>query len=667
MSAPFEPRSSAVRRAGTNAYLRFALRCARNVHDAVDRRMPEALALAKWLSESAASFGLAETGIPGDDAFDRAKRIGVGAEEWRKVGLALKQAAFPLGQSESPIDRWLTAIGDALALDPLEAEILALALHYRLDKRTDRLFDRLSECGGGPERLHRDPALIAMLLNAPIADVASRLTPDARLLAGGLLRLERDGDLEVLERLTSLLRRDIPPEPDFYDQLLGTTSGDPLPWDAFAHLGREAEVAAAILRAALAGQESGVNILLYGPPGTGKTSFAATLAARIDARIRPVAEADDDGDEPSRYERLAGLRLAQRLAVSRNTLLLFDEAEDLFVGRSMAFDEPVSSSRVFMHRLLERMAVPMIWTANDIGVLGPTVLRRMTMCLELKVPNLVTRAHLWRQMGEAHGIVLPEAEAGRLARLVPSAPAVASTALRAARLAGGGAETVRVVVEGLARAVRGGLLAAPEPERDAVYDPSLVNADCDLAGLVDRLTRPGACRAVSFLLSGPPGSGKSAWIRYLAERMGLRLLHKRASDILDAYVGGTEHNIADAFAEARDTNAFLVFDEADSLLLDRGDAVRSWEISQVNEMLTWMEQHALPFACTTNLPERLDRASLRRFLVKVRFDWLTRAQARLAFRRFFGVAGPAALDGLRTLTPGGFFPCVSPRGIHGHG
>jgi hypothetical protein len=36
---------------------------------------------------------------------------------------------------------------------------------------------------------------------------------------------------------------------------------------------------------------------------------------------------------------------------------------------------------VFIHRLLERMAVPVIWTANDICVLGPKVLRRMTMCV----------------------------------------------------------------------------------------------------------------------------------------------------------------------------------------------------------------------------------------------------------------------------------------------
>ena len=82
-------------------------------------------------------------------------------------------------------------------------------------------------------------------------------------------------------------------------------------------------------------------------------------------------------------ERLAGLRLAQRLAEPGSTVLLFDEAEDLFLGRRMLFDEPRASSRVFIHRLLERMAVPVIWTANDIGVLGPAVLRRMTMCLEL--------------------------------------------------------------------------------------------------------------------------------------------------------------------------------------------------------------------------------------------------------------------------------------------
>ena len=40
--------------------------------------------------------------------------------------------------------------------------------------------------------------------------------------------------------------------------------------------------------------------------------------------------------------------------------------------------------------------------------------------------------------------------------------------------------------------------------------------------------------------------------------------------------------------------------------------------------------------------------------MKVRFDWLTQAQARLAFRRFFDLTAPAGLDGLLTLTPADF-------------
>ncbi|WP_428483471.1 AAA family ATPase [Rhodopila sp.] len=655
MNAPFEWRHAAAQSIGRNGAA-MALRCALNVHAAVDRRSPEAVGLAKWLAESAAGFDLPDNAVPGDaDSYGFWPRRGVSEQDWRKIDSALTQGGAAVsGIPDAHACRWVEAMSPILALDALESHILALVLYYKVDKRVERLFDTISVCREGPTYLHRDATLIALLLQASSAEVETRLTAGAKLLASGLLHLGRSGGLGALERLKALIRQGVPPAADVYDQLLGAAVAAPLPWESFTHLGQEAEIAASVLRAALGGRENGINLLLYGAPGTGKTSFAATLAERVGARLRPVAEADESGGEPCRGERLAGLRLAQRLVAPGDTLLLFDEAEDLFVERNGSDDEPATNSRVFMHRLLERMAVPVIWTANDISMLGPAVLRRMTMCLELKVPNLVTRTRLWRQMGEAEGIVLPEADAARLARLVPAAPAVASTALRAARLAGGQAETARVIVEGVARAVHGGALPAPERAHDGLYDAALVNADCDLGALVDRLARPDADRAVSFLLSGPPGSGKSAWVRHLADRMGLQVLHKRASDILDAYVGGTERNIADAFAEARDSNAFLVFDEADSLLLDRVDAVRSWEISQVNEMLTWMEEHALPFACTTNLLGRLDRASLRRFLVKVRFDWLTQAQSRLAFRRFFGLAAPPVLDGLTMLTPADF-------------
>ena len=120
------------------------------------------------------------------------------------------------------------------------------------------------------------------------------------------------------------------------------------------------------------------------------------------------------------------------------------------------------------------------------------------------------------------------------------------------------------------------------------------------------------------------------------------------------WVGGTEKAIAAAFTEARNAEAFLVFDEADSLLADRRLAQRSWEVSQVNEMLTWMESHPLPFACTTNFGERLDPATLRRFTFKIALDYLSPEQTKAAFRTYFGMEAPAGVAGLTSLTPGDF-------------
>ena len=81
----------------------------------------------------------------------------------------------------------------------------------------------------------------------------------------------------------------------------------------------------------------------------------------------------------------------------------------------------------------------------------------------------------------------------------------------------------------------------------------------------------------------------------------------------------------------------LVFDEADSFLQNRSNAHASWEVSQVNEMLTWMESHEYPFVCTTNLLDTLYEASLRRFTFKIKFDFLNTNQVNHAIEHFFGI------------------------------
>jgi transitional endoplasmic reticulum ATPase len=209
-----------------------------------------------------------------------------------------------------------------------------------------------------------------------------------------------------------------------------------------------------------------------------------------------------------------------------------------------------------------------------------------------------------------------------------------------------------VIAVAAAMGIRGAQVGVVASRRQ-VIDPRLVNSDVDVVAMAEALKRSRA-RRISFCVGGPSGTGKSAWVRYLAEQLGFEVLTKRASDLLDRYVGSTEKNIVRMFEEACDLGAFIVLDEADSLLRDRKSARYSWEVTFVNEMLTWMEQHPLPFACTTNLIEALDEATARRFTFKVKFDYLRPEQQRQACEQFFGRQLNFSLEPHDAITVGDF-------------
>ncbi len=491
-----------------------------------------------------------------------------------------------------------------------------------------------------------------------------RLRPSATLRLLGLVEDRGGNDVAPSRLVLRVARMTAAGDDALRAALLGRAATSALPWDAFAHLGPLRDLAARTVAGALERREAGVNLLLYGPPGTGKTEFARALAERVGARASFVGEQDDEGAEPARSDRLAAFAVARVLAgQAGGTMLVVDEADDVFTGVDEGAGDRRRGSKIFMNRLVETTAAPTVWITNHPERLGPAVIRRMALAIRFAEPGGCAAARSWPASRRAAGSRSPRATSTGSRRCGPRPPSSSrGCAWRRSPAAAGPRPPWRCARSRPPWAARPAL-----PRRNAIASastPPCRRADCDLAGLAERVA---ASRdpALSFCFHGLPGTGKSAYARHLAARLGVDVVERRASDLLSMWVGETEKGIARAFEEAADRRAMLILDEADALLRDRAGARAGWEVSQVAEMLSRMEAAEHPFACTTNLMDSLDPATLRRFLFKVEFRPLSAAQARAMFRAALGAEPPAGLDALDGLAPGDFALVARKSGVLG--
>ena len=137
------------------------------------------------------------------------------------------------------------------------------------------------------------------------------------------------------------------------------------------------------------------------------------------------------------------------------------------------------------------------------------------------------------------------------------------------------------------------------------------------------------------MMFGPPGTGKTEFVKYLGKELYRKVLVMKGSDILSKWVGGTEENIASAFAQAEAERAILFFDEIDGLVQSRESANANWEVSQVNELLQQMENFDGVMIAATNFDKNLDPAIMRRFTFKLEFDYLSHEGKKIFFEKMF--------------------------------
>lgn len=188
------------------------------------------------------------------------------------------------------------------------------------------------------------------------------------------------------------------------------------------------------------------------------------------------------------------------------------------------------------------------------------------------------------------------------------------------------------------------------------YNFNLSNTNTDLKYLTNKLKLAWEKKKpFTMLLYGVSGSGKSFYAKYLSQELKLKYIKKKASDLVSKMVGETERNIKAAFEEAEKEEAILVIDEADSMLYDRAQARQDFQVATVNEMLVQMESFKYPFICTTNLIDKIDTASFRRFIFKIKFDYLSDNKIKGCIKYFFNKSFNIKDKSLRCLTTGDFF------------
>jgi len=495
---------------------------------------------------------------------------------------------------------------------------------------------------------------LSTVLGLPRSVVAKAVAPGGRLMKCGLLKnSENPRKISRLEfhsetLATRLLRDSYDPGKLLKSFGVVTPPSPELGLEDFPHIQTTLNLLLPYLGKVRSTKRPGVNVLIHGSPGTGKTQLIRVLGRALDIPVYELDTSDEDGDPLHDMRRLAALNLAQRYFATCPTLLVFDEAEDILTP-TLTDRGAANSHKGWFNQTLENNPQPVFWISNSIESLDPAFSRRFDFILEVPIPPKSLRK---RVLTEKAGNLVSPGVIEHLAGIEHLSPAVVTRARNVIHAIHRDIpknerdDALTHVISGIMKAQ-----GHPDPTKSTIqmvqpgiYDIGHLNTSADIPQIAANLTKRPSAR---LCLYGPPGTGKTSFGHWLANEIGQPLLLRKASDLLSPYLGMTEQKIARTFESAKQEGAVLLIDEVDSFLRDRTQTRHSWEVTQINEMLTQIESFPGILIASTNLIDQLDPASMRRFDIKLHFGYLLPEQARLLFSSYcenLGLPQPTPSD-----------------------
>lgn len=547
----------------------------------------------------------------------------------------------------------LSQVGKVFDLSFSEKEILFFYYLRGSDNMVDSIFDEFCTCIGIKNSVRNyttNPRPISAITGLPRPEVCRSISDSSTLSRSGLINKDNEPAVEVVEYLQGNAR--VPITKKYFSEFSGTA----LPLQSHTIDKKHISTVKALKEHKTRGQ--GINILLYGMPGTGKTEFARSLGRNLGLAVYEIsnlaAEGDSDKEVSLDIFRYRSLLACQRMVNQDRSLIIVDEADSLLNSEPAFFSMSPVSEKGQINRLLDDSSAFIIWITNRYDGINDSTKRRFDYSIGFDKLTFMQRKTIWHTSLKKHRLVrcLSREDIDRLASDYEVSAGGIDIALRNAsrihrrkKSRGGVMDIIDSIMKAhlkiLDQKENKDFKKANAPE----YSLEGLNIKGDTEqtiALIDRFNvywglfddDMEEVRNMNLLLYGPPGTGKTEFAKYIARRINRRLIIRRASDLISCWVGETEKLIHRAFAEAEKDKAVLFIDEADSFLGSRENAVRSWEISQVNELLTNMETFKGMLICATNFKQIVDSAAIRRFNIKLEFDYL-KPEGNIIFYKMF--------------------------------
>lgn len=571
----------------------------------------------------------------------------------------------------------ITDIAKIFKLTAIEFRLLQFLCLYESDSEFSNIIDGFVNHNPLTRRGKIDKRMFATILEIGIAEVAGLFSSGSNLVKYGLL----DDDLDIESSINSFLEG-LSGEP-FTSRYYKIFEGETIDIADFSVDKRELFMIEKMLSSA-GNNERGFKILLYGKPGTGKTEFARSMCKYCNFRTYELKQLNRENESSSDDKfRLQGLYAFKAIAADEPTIMIIDEADGFLSSRETGlFGQGTDEKKKgIINSCLDELKYNQIWVLNNAYNLDESTKRRFDYCIEFSDFSFNQRKNIWKNtLGKSlHADSFDENDlnyltdkyqvnAGIIAKAVENCTRIYKPDIDKK-------EMIAILEDSLNSHIN--LLTGRKISDHSNKEPNFsgysiegLNIKGDLnshLALLDRFNTAwendnAAIRNMNVLMWGPPGTGKTELAKYIARRLKRKLIVKTASDILDKYVGGTEENIAAAFKEAEREKGLLFIDEIDGLLANRGNAQRTWEVTQVNELLVRMENHNGILLCATNFIDNVDTAATRRFNIKIEFDYLNESGVDFFYNLFFGKLNGSLPDetqrlnlkSIKYLTPGDF-------------